>query len=364
MGKILRGESLAELIVRLERLERHKASPVKLSKNAAEPEKAIWAAGDGLRFGGRPEKLSKAMMAYLYEAIRARRFKSPFWAGLYPAKLKTRSKADTVKVKNSLLAFYPEDGVLAKLSRASGVRSVNDLQNEHFVLRELASEIPGIAPKPLVFDPDTRALWMEFFRPSPMSKQQEEKAQTRFLQKLFQVYETFGLSSVKLGLAEPVNLGEFTADQFLQMANISRDDLQTLLSRAGDLNVIHSRMHGDAHSNNLLFLGEDRNETEWVICDWELSRLGPVEFDVNSLYMQKQQSEVLEIYASWAKSHGFGLNVGATVAACGIIRNLRWLSDFERFQAARGHVGVSKRWLASSLRDFKQQTEMLRDFLS
>lgn len=364
MGKILRSERLEEIVVRLERLEQRPTAPVRCFTGKAKKKKSIWVAGDRLRFGNRLQTQTQTVLNYIKKSIRAGRFMSPFESGLYPARLKTRSEARELKVKNNIIAFYPQYGVLAKLTRHDGKRSVADLQNEHFVLSKLWKKVPGIAPRPLAFDPYMKALWMEFIQEAPGANPANEEAALIFLNKLFHVYEKLGFVTARLGDVESVDVDQLAVKQFLERARISGEVLRSLMAIAGKLSVIKSFIHGDALNENLLFGAEADGRRKVVMSDWELSRIGAVEVDVNSLYMQRRQPEILAAYDAWARSHGRSLNVRATAAACGIMRNLRWLSKFECFEAARGESRAANHYLACSLRDLREQIRTLETAVS
>lgn len=354
MGKLLRSESLAEIIFRIEKAESLPNAPTRPLENAAPKIRSIWAAEGWLYFGDAPIPKSQALAKWIKKSIKARSLTSAFASGLVPSRVKTRSKARALKVKNNILALYPDYGVIAKLARENGVREAGDIQNEYFVLRELWEKKRGVAPQPIAFDEEANLLWIAFIQAVPLSDTKKEKYTVIFLKLLFECYEMFGASRVLLGEVEPMCLADLAVGEVLESEGISHAHLERLLRDSGELNVIQSRIHGDALTENLLLQGGVDAVERILISDWELSRWGPVEFDVNSLYMQHAQGKILEMYGAWAKARGFEINVRANVAACGILRNLRWLSEYRRFESARGDVRASKHHRDASLKDLNR----------
>lgn len=218
----------------------------------------------------------------------------------------TFSNASRIRVKNNVIAFYPERNLVCKFWLDTGIRKITNLSNEAKAImtaeRYNFCKVPKIVlDKSSPIDDLPPALWFELFQGYSLSKVTDNKTKTalEFLRILFLWYQANGVDFIKTEEVAQVNkragvtLGE--------LLSYGWDKKEAGLILQANTRIIESRktlpvsyLHGDASVGNCLV----NKQGDLLVFDWEETQKGCIAEDVFTLLHQGGIS-VRESYEAW-----------------------------------------------------------------
>ncbi len=218
----------------------------------------------------------------------------------------TYSNASRIRVKNNVIAFYPERGLVCKFWLDTGVRKINNLSNEAKAIMT-AERYSFLKVPKIVLDKSSSnsghppALWFELFRGYFPPKDTENKSKTalEFLRVMFLWYQEHGINFIKTG--EVSQIDKRVNVNFEELLSYGWENDKAKLILLANKRIVESRktlpvscIHGDASIGNCLV-----NEAgEMLILDWEETRKGCVAEDVFAL-CQHGGVSVRKSYEKW-----------------------------------------------------------------
>ncbi|AGF78977.1 putative aminoglycoside phosphotransferase [Desulfocapsa sulfexigens DSM 10523] len=218
----------------------------------------------------------------------------------------TYSNASRIRVKNNVIAFYPEWGLVCKFWLGTGVRKINNLSNEAKAImtaeRYNFLKVPKIVlDKSSFHGGQPPALWFELFRGyfPPKATDNKSKTALEFLRVMFLWYQEHGIHFIKPG--EVSQIDKRVNVNFEELLSYGWEPEKANLILLANKRIVESRktlpvsyIHGDASVGNCLV-----NEAgEVLILDWEETRKGYIAEDVFTLFQHGGVS-VRESYEKW-----------------------------------------------------------------
>lgn len=221
----------------------------------------------------------------------------------------TCSNASRIRVKNNVIAFYPERGLVCKFWLDTGVRKINNLSNEAKAIMTAEKydflKVPKIVlDKSSSYGGQPPALWFELFRGyfPPKTTDNKSKTALEFLRVLFLWYQEHGIEFIKTG--ELAQIDKRANVNFEELLSYGWENNEAKLILLANKRIFESRktlpvshIHGDASVGNCLVNEVD----ELLIIDWEETRKGYIAEDVFTL-SQHDGVSVRESYEKWLAS--------------------------------------------------------------
>ena len=220
----------------------------------------------------------------------------------------TYSNASKVRVKNNVIAFYPEQHLVCKFWLDSGVRKVNNLFNEARAI--IAAERCNFLKVPsIVLDKSCPrngippALWLEFREGYSSSITKERKVETalEFFKVMLLWYQKHGVSFIKTEEISQIDTRANISLEDLVSYGWKREEAELILLASSKINESRkmlpvSWIHGDASVGNCLIC----KRSKVIILDWEMTRKGFIAIDVLKLLHQGGKT-IRELYEKWLK---------------------------------------------------------------
>jgi len=218
---------------------------------------------------------------------------------------RTSSRAHRIRVKNNVLAFYPDRRLVCKFWRRSGVRSRDSLQHEVAAIRAVGGSVrvPSIVlDRTQPEHGGIPAIWMvQIEGKAPTGNGAQGTASVlRWLEMMLPWYDKHGVA-----LVEPA--GAFTCEDLTSYGWSVEESkfLAGIMSRVatcgGTMPV--AWIHGDASLGNCLI----DKKGDMTILDWERSRRAYVAEDISKL-ARYGEAAVKERFARWMGEHSWGDN--------------------------------------------------------
>lgn len=307
----LRGENPEE-ILRLVREVETASVDVGVGQNSPDRGYAsVHLEGDWLHIDRQPKRFSRAVMRTM-RALLAGKFREAASAvrfGRVKPTGRTNVSASRIRVKNNVLAIYPDIGFVAKFEKPTSIREPNSLHNEFVVLSDIAAFDGLQAPVPIAFQSQpVPTLWMKHVDHRKVAKECAATFAHAIAANLLEWYEHSGVTQITPDSYKPLTNHLADGIPSIVQKGWSKEEAKKIYSlleiiAESRTPLFLSRIHGDASTGNAMITPSGN----LVINDWENSRLDIVGFDM--LKLSSTNPEVLNLYSQWRS------NLAGTIAA-------------------------------------------------
>lgn len=211
--------------------------------------------------------------------------------------------AKKVRVKNNVLALYPDDGLVCKIQRPKTIREVDALYTEYTTLQKIAAFEGLDAPEPLAYHSEpVPTLWLKYIDHKPVTKQEKHSIALNIAEMLMRWYDHCGVKIITSKTYSPlldILQGGVAA---LRQKGWNAEEASVLLSaleNAAELNMplLQSQIHGDASTGNAM-IGQNG---KLIITDWETSRTDLIAIDMVKLF--QDAPEISQLYLGWRSGY-------------------------------------------------------------
>lgn len=236
----------------------------------------------------------------------------------------TDVRASRLTVKNNVVAYYPQDGLVVKFRKPMSAREADSLRNEFTVLREVA-EFGGLqAPEPVAYQDDpVPALWMKYIDYRKQDKRERAAIAQSVAQALLGWYDHYGVTQSTSDFYTPLQDALARGESSLLdegWTELEATRIVSALRKLADFRIplIFSKIHGDTgHTNCRVMKGGSV-----LLGDWENSRVDLVARDMVTL--SDRAPAIRDMYFEWRMSHAVGLpeDVDREFALVRILRHL------------------------------------------
>lgn len=221
----------------------------------------------------------------------------------------TDVSATQVRVKNNVLAIYPDIGLVAKFARPVSIRDANAVHNEYLTLSEIAAFDGLQAPEPIAFQSEpTPTIWMEYVDHRKVGKEDTNSVARAIAETLLAWYDHHGVTTIAPSSYQPLTRHLGTGITSIVLKGWNEAEATKIYAVLGAIAesqapLFLSRIHGDASTGNAMITPSG----SLIINDWETSRLDIVGLDM--LKLIRANPEVQDLYSRWR------LSLAGTIAA-------------------------------------------------
>lgn len=193
--------------------------------------------------------------------------------------------ATHVRVKNNIIALYPDLGMACKIKKPHSFRNKNSLENEYSILRDLERFRPNLAPRPIAYENEpVPNLWMKYVKGRRVKTSEKEVISEKIAEILFDWYEYCNVDKVSIHEYEPlIKLLESGVDHIKSFGwgCTEAETLYKTLQVVAETNIklLISQIHGDISTGNVMI----STNGNIIITDWENSRRDLISIDVYKL---------------------------------------------------------------------------------
>ncbi len=213
----------------------------------------------------------------------------------------SRVQASRVRLRNNIIAFYPERGVVCKFVRDNPKRNSQCLRNECNTLKKL-QDFGGL-PVPRVHsyvETPVQALFMDHVGNRQVSMEEVQSVSEHIIERIVKWYEFYGIRFLSANEHPIIKRFLMDKNEYFRCGwNESEVTvIKEVLDFVGSLSIGISRIHGDLYPSNIMI----NPEGGVVVIDWELSRDDMVAIDFNALCTVSPHVE--EMWRKWRVSIG------------------------------------------------------------
>lgn len=303
--EVLRGQGFAEILSLVRAIEAESGIEAIAKRARNRSHCRYYLRQFGIHIDHESARFSRVVLEAVIDAVRLllmgkiRQAGVVLWLGTSKWKGVTDVSAAQVRVKNNVLASYPDIGLVAKFGKPLSVRDPNSVHNEYLTLSKIAAFNKLQAPEPIAFQRDPiPTLWMKYVNHSRVTKEDTLSATSAAAKSLLAWFEHHGVVQIPPSSYNPLELHLAAGTNSLVLKGWNEEEAMRIYSALETIAesrtpLFLSQIHGDASTGNIMIT----QSGSLIINDWEMSRLDIVGYDMVKLI--RANPEVQDLYSQW-----------------------------------------------------------------